>query len=145
MDPLSLTASIIAVTTLAWQSSKATCDLVGTIKDAPSVISDSKHILTETLNTLAVLKNTAESTSETHVLDSILQTISLQGLIESTTGVCEEFNQAITAATTHSTGLELSKRDRLAVGFREAKFARLNQRLGDCQRTVSGAVVSIIL
>lgn len=48
MDPLSVTASVIAITTLTWQSCKAAYDLVDGLAEAPQAIARSKNSLIET-------------------------------------------------------------------------------------------------
>ena len=97
-------------------------------------------------NTLEGLKDTLTSDSEpAYALDSILQKTKLDIALKSTQGVCDEFGEAIKGFTRHSTDTRFSNRDRVAVSFHEPKVARFCQRLGECQSTISLALVSINL
>jgi len=76
MDPLSLTASVIAIATLAWQSSKAVYDVVDGLMEALNAIANSKRLLSQTQNTLDTLTDTLIAGTETPgVLNSALQKI----------------------------------------------------------------------
>jgi len=144
MDPLSVTASVIAVATLAWESSKAAYDLVNRLVDAPQVIAMSKTSLTETNKTLDALQQTLTATSETD-LNPVLRTVDLDGTLTSTRDLCDKFTATIMEYTSNSTGGRFSKRDRLTVAFRESKISQLNKELGNCQRTISMVLASINL
>jgi len=146
MDPLSVTASVIGITTFAWDSFKAAYELVDGLGNAPKVIAHSKKLLSETQSTLNGLKTSLTSGSApSAVLDSILQEIRLGVALESARAVCDEFSETIRRFTNHSTDLRLSKCDRLTITFRESTINRLNQQLGKCQRTISLTLVSINL
>lgn len=56
MDPLSVTTSVIAVTTLAFQSCQTARKLVDGFVDAPQAISRSRAALAETQKTLLALQ-----------------------------------------------------------------------------------------
>lgn len=146
MDPLSVTAGAIGIATFAWQSCKAAYELIGRLAEAPKTIAHSKNLLLETQNTLEGLRDTLISGSEsTSILDSILQNIKLNIALKSTQGVCDEFGEMIKGFTKRSTDLRFSNRDRLSVGFHGSKIVRFNQQLGECQSTISLALVSINL
>lgn len=146
MDPLSVTASAIGIATFAWQSCKAAYDLIDGLTEAPRAIAFSKKLFSETQSTLEGLKDTLTSGPEASgILDSVLQKIKLDIALKSTQGVCDEFGETIKGFTKHSTDLRFSNRDRLAVSFHESKISRFNQQLGECQSTISLALVSINL
>ena len=146
MDPLSVTASVIGITTFAWDSCKAAYELIDGLVNAPKVVAHSKNLLSETQGTLNGLKNAITSGSApSAILDSILQEIRLGVALESARAVCDEFSETIRRFTNHSTDLRLSKCDRLTITFRESTINRLNQQLGECQRTISLTLVSINL
>ncbi|KAI8633879.1 hypothetical protein F5Y19DRAFT_462118 [Xylariaceae sp. FL1651] len=135
MDPLSVTASAIAVTSLAWQSCKAAYELVDGMIEAPEAIAKSRSSLIETQKALDALHKLLETPSErAYVLESI-----------STKRVCDDFTATITRFTSHSTEGRFSKRDRLMISFSDAKIDKCNRNLGDCQRTMSMVVGSINL
>lgn len=145
MDPLSVTASVIAVTTLAWQSCKAAYDFVDGLAEAPRAIDQSKNSLIETQKTLTALQGALKAPEHATALNSVLQTIELDGTLKSVQHVCDEFIIAIRGFTTHSTDGKLSKRDRLTVTLHESKITKFNMQLGDCQRTISMVLKSINL
>jgi hypothetical protein len=146
MDPLSVTASVIAVATLALQSCKAAYNLIDGLADAPQAVARSKTSLTETQKTLDALQQALITNSElTSVLDSVLKTIELEGMLKSVQRLCDEFTAAIASFTSHSIDGNFSKRDRIKVNLHESKIRRLDKELGDCQRTLSMVLVSINL
>jgi hypothetical protein len=146
MDPLSLTASVIAVTTLAWQSTKAAYDIVDGLVEAPNIIADSKRLLSQTQNTLDTLSETLDTGTRTpSVLESVLQKIKLNSTLESVQRLCGEFSETLIGYTKHSTDSGFGKRDRLIVSLHESKIARFNKQLGGCQGTMSLIVGSINL
>jgi Fungal N-terminal domain of STAND proteins len=114
----------------------------GRTNGPPKTIAHSKKLLSETQNTLEGLKDTLISGFEpTCVLDSVLQKIKLNIALKSTQGVCDEFGEMIKGFTKHSTDLRFSNRDRLVVSFHESKISRFNQQLGECQSTISLAMM----
>jgi len=146
MDPLSMTASVISITTFAWNSCKVAYELVDGLAKAPKVVAHSKNLLSETQGTLNGLKNALRSGSApSAVLNSILQEIRLGVALESARAVCDEFSGTIRRFTNHSTDLRLSRRDRLTITFRESTINRLNRQIGECQSTISLALASINL
>jgi hypothetical protein len=126
MDPLSVTAGVIAIATVAWQSCKAAHCLVNALVEAPQAITRAKNSLIETQKTLGALGQTLTTTSES-VLDPVLRTIQLDATLASTQHLCDEFTAAITRYTSHSTEERFSKRDRIMANFHESKITRLNR------------------
>jgi Fungal N-terminal domain of STAND proteins len=146
MDPLSVTASTIAVATLAWQSSKAVYELVDGLIGAPKAVAHSKTLLSETQNTLESLRDMLSPESEAGpVLGSVLQKIKLDVALRSAQGVCDKYGNTIRGLTSHSTDARFSGRDRVAISLQESKINKFNQQLGECQRTISLALISISL
>jgi len=145
MDPLSVTASVIAVATAALQSAKALYDFVDGIVDAPHSVSQSKGLLSQTQTTLGTLTRTLETNSASSAVGSVLKEIELGKALDSTQSLCKEFATALTRFTSHSTDLRFSTRDRFIVQFNESKIKRLNRDLADCQRTITMVFSSITL
>ncbi|RYP37568.1 hypothetical protein DL767_002876 [Monosporascus sp. MG133] len=146
MDPLSVTASVIAVTTLALQSCKAAYNLADGLAEAPQAIARSKASLTETQKTLGALQQTLKAGSAPHSeLEAVLRTIDLNETLMSAKRLCDEYTAAIARFTSHSTEGKFSKRDRLVVNLQESKMNKFSKELGDCQRTMSMVLVSINL
>ncbi|KAI0099981.1 hypothetical protein GGR51DRAFT_534394 [Nemania sp. FL0031] len=146
MDPLSITASVIAVTSLAWKSYKAAYDLVDGLAKAPQVITQSKNSLNETQKTLNALQQILNSPAErSKELELVLRKINLNESIQSAKCLCDDFAAVVTKLTSHSVGGHFSKRDMLAVKFEDTKINNFNKDLDACQRTISMVVGSINL
>ena len=145
MDPLSVTASVIAVATAALQSAKALYEVIDGLVDAPHAVSQSKSLLSQTQTTLGTLTRTLETNSTSGAVGSVLKEIELGKALDSTQSLCKEFATALTRFTSHSTDLRFSTRDRFIVQFNESKIKRLNRDLADCQRTITMVFSSITL
>jgi hypothetical protein len=137
MDPLSITASVIAVATAALQSAKALYDVIDGLVDAPHSVLQSKSLLSQTQTTLDTLRRTLEAGSASGADDSVLEEMELSKALESTRSLCQEFSTTLTGITRHSTDSRFSTRDRFSVQFNEPKIKRLNRDLADCQRTIT--------
>ncbi|KAJ5945855.1 hypothetical protein N7454_002694 [Penicillium verhagenii] len=146
MDPLSVTASVIGVATLALQSCKVAYNVIDGLVEAPQAISRSKTFLSETQKTVDALRRALATNSDPpSSLNSILGTMDLAGMLKSVQLLCDEFATTITSFTSHSTDGKFSKRDRITVNIHESKIKRLDTDLGCCQRTLSMVLVSINL
>ncbi|KAK0710402.1 hypothetical protein B0T21DRAFT_387341 [Apiosordaria backusii] len=145
MDPLSVTASVVALATAALQSAKALYDLVDGLVDAPHSVSHSKSLLSQTQTTLGTLARTLKTNCAPDTVDSVLKEIELNKVLESTKSICQGFTAAMTRVTSHSTDSHFSKRDRLVVYFKDTKMSKLNRDLADCQRTITMVLSSITL
>jgi hypothetical protein len=145
MDPLSVTASVIAVATAALQSAKALYVVIDGFVDAPHTVSQSKSLLSQTQTTLGTLTRTLETNSASGAVGSVLKEIELGRALESTQSLCRDFATTLTSFTSHSTDLRFSTRDRFIVQFNESKIKRLNRDLADCQRTITMVFSSITL
>ena len=144
-DPLSITASVIAVATLAWQSSKTTYEIIDKITGAPDAITHSRSVLLQTQSTLESLKETLLMGNNSGAFDAVLQKINIRVALELTQRLCDRFTKVIRGVTSRSIDSKFSKRDRLAVSFRESSITNFNRQLGDCQRTISIVLTSITL
>lgn len=146
MDPLSVTASVIAVATLAWESCKAAHNLVDGLAEAPLAIARSKTSIIETQKTLTAVQEMLTAGSKpNNELNTVLQTIDLNETLASAKHLCDEYASAIARFTGHSTEDKFSKRDRVIVNLHESKIDKLSKELGDCQRTISMVLISINL
>jgi hypothetical protein len=146
MDPLSVTASVIAVATLTWHSCKAAYDVVDRLGEAPHVIARSKSSLFHTQEALRALRVTlARSDTPNNKLDSVLRMVELEGALKSAQGLCDEFAATVTVLTSRSKDGRLSGWDRVLVALRESKINQFNKELSDFQRTITLLILSITL
>ncbi|KAK7946233.1 uncharacterized protein PG986_010554 [Apiospora aurea] len=156
MDPLSVTASVIAVAGLAVQSTKAATKVIDGLQEAPQVIVHSRALLSGTEDSLtaltAILKPTRSSSSSsssssstsTH-LGAILRDIRPQRALDSTKLLCDNFTKAICQYTAHSRCSALSKGDRVNVSLHESEITRFNRQSNGCQDTITVAVTTVTL
>jgi len=145
MDPLSVTASVLAIATFAWQSCKAAYELIDGLSEAPETITKCKTSLIETQRALEGLHETLTLNDSTGALQSVLQTIKLDGALRSAQSLCDDFAKIIKKLTYHSADGKLRMRNRVMIHLQESKIQKLNKELGDCQRTISLVLASINL
>ena len=147
MDPLSITANVLALATVALKSSKVLYGLVDGLADAPNSVSQTKSLLSQTQNTLGALTRTLETSSESEpvALGSVLEETELSKALESTNSTCQAIAATVTKFTKHSTDSHFSKRDRVAVYLQEPRMSKLNKDLADCQRTITMVLSSVTL
>lgn len=146
MEPLSVTASVIAVATLAAQSTKVVYQAIDSLVEAPQAIAHSKTLLAGTQTALDSLTGTLTTTQDPQArLGSVLQALELEQTLRSTQQLCEKFGATIAQYTSHSTDGRFSSRDRISVGFHKSQIDQFNQQVGDCQKTLSLVVGTITL
>lgn len=136
MDPLSITASVIAIATLTAQSCKQTYSLISGLTDAPQSIAHSRRLLVQTEDSLVALEQLFTNNQTSSILESTLRAIGIEKTLKSTHDVCSGFGTAVADVTKHSNDAKFSVRDRVSVHLKEGKINRFNQQLGDCQRTL---------
>lgn len=127
---LGVTASVIAVTTLAWDSSKRLYDLVDGLNNAPEAISHTKASLSTTQNALQTLKHNL-TTENSAAFDMLLRRFRMVEALEGSHKECDRFSRKIETYTKHSKDVTFSKRDRFIVNFHDSEIKQFNGRLQD--------------
>ncbi|KAK6829364.1 hypothetical protein PG987_009948, partial [Apiospora arundinis] len=146
MDPLSVTASVVAVAGLATQSAKAVYKLLDGLVEAPQIIANSKALVAGTQNLLDTLTGTLTTSQDMQArFGCVLQSINLDQTLTSTQELCDKFNTTMTKYTRHSTDARLSNRDRLLVNLHESQIVQFNDQISGCQKTISLVIETIIL
>ncbi|KAI0970712.1 hypothetical protein F4678DRAFT_436049 [Xylaria arbuscula] len=146
MDPLSVTASVIAVAGLAMQSAKAVYKVIDGLVEAPQAIAHSKTLIAGTQNSLDTLSGTLTTNQDMQAgFGAVLQSIDLDKTLTCTQELCDRFKTTIMKCTGHSADSRFSNRDRFQLYFQEPQIARLNNQLSGCQRTISLAIETITL
>ncbi|ETS78636.1 hypothetical protein PFICI_10698 [Pestalotiopsis fici W106-1] len=146
MDPLSVTASVIAVATLAAQSVQAAYQVIDGLAQVPQAIANSKIILLETQSTLDALNGTLnENLDKQAQFEPLLQMLALDRALGSTQDLCTKFGSTIAKYTRHSTELRFSNRDRILLNLHESHITNFNQQLNDCRNTLSLMIGTITL
>lgn len=146
MDPLSVTASMIAVAGLATQSVKAIYKAIDGLVEAPHAIARSKTLVAGTQSSLDTLARTLIVNEDMQVrFGSVLQSINLHETLLYTQELCDRFNTTITKYTSHSTDSRFSSRDRFLVNLHEPQIVQFNDQLSGCQRTITLVLEAITL
>lgn len=149
MDPLSTTASVIAILTLAAKSCKATYSLIDELVGIPQVMSHTKGLLSMTQKTFDSLQLNLERNSDApeaaRPLESFLRQIPLKEALQSAQELSQEFSLILQKCTRHSTGGKFSTRDRVTVSMQESKIQRYNKQLSQYQQIINVVLDSIIL
>ncbi|KAM0426325.1 hypothetical protein ACHAPT_008365 [Fusarium lateritium] len=146
MEAVGATANVIAIATLAWQSSKAACDLIDGLVEAPRVIADTRRRLLDTQSTLGLLQTQLITHKEPpQILDSLLEQIRLSHSIELTRHLCDEFQDKLREYTQHSTPSNFSTRDKFVVNFHESTIRKINTELSNSHLGMTTVLASINL
>ena len=141
---LGVTASVIAVTTLAWDSSKRLYDLVDGLNNAPEAISHTKANLSTTQSALQTLKQNL-TTENSAAFDTLLQRFRVAEALEALHKECDRFSRKIKTYTKHSKDATFSKRDRIIVNFHESEINQFNGRLKDYRQIIMLVTTSMNL
>ena len=141
---LGVTASVIAVTTLAWDSSKRLYELVDGLNNAPEAISHTKANLSTTQNALQTLEHNL-TTEKSGAFDALLQRLRVAAVLESSHKECDRFSRKIETYTKHSKDATFSKRDRFIVNFHESEIKQFNGRLQDHRQVIMLVTTSMNL
>lgn len=137
MDPLSITASAIAVATLAAQSAKAAYKVIDGLKEAPHAIAHSRTLLSGTQNSLENLTETLTNSQHMQAqFGDMLQSIALDKTLHATDELCKGFSATISKYTSRSTDSKFSNRDKVSVILHESRIVKFNEELSDCQGTI---------
>lgn len=145
MDPLSITASVIAVATAALQSARTLYTVIDGVKDAPSSIIYSKSLVSQAQTAIGTLTETLKDNSAPETIDSILKSIELRKALDCTDMFLQKFAAALRTYSSHSTESHFSRRDRFLILLNEPRIKKLNTDLAACQRTMTMVLSSITL
>jgi hypothetical protein len=139
-DPLSVTASVIAVAGCAYSSSKSLYDLISTIRDAPQIFLD----LNQSLSALSQILNSLQKKLDGHgAMLSKSQVACLRQAKPTLEGcdlACKEFKIKMEELTSHSKDGRRSFRDSVKLSFQGKRIADFRVRIGDWKESLSIAL-----
>ncbi|KAF5700798.1 hypothetical protein FGLOB1_10590 [Fusarium globosum] len=142
-DPLSITASILAVVGAAYTSAQGLYDLIDGLQSAPKTIADMK---TDIAGVQRVLQSLQTSLKEKPAaLAPIFERVGIKEAVAVCEDITKDFTRTMEKYTTHSKHGSFSNRDRLTVTFRKSKLEGFRTRLNVAKDTVEFAVTSAIL
>lgn len=138
-DPLSITASVVAITTAAIGSVKFLHTTIGDIKDVPTALENIRSDLGAIEPVLQKLRTELES-EDSHVL--LIDDI--KGAIENCNSACSTFQKSLDHWMRHATKHQAfwaEWTDRVRVGiFEQGKINVFKGRLNDCKSTLNVAL-----
>lgn len=141
IEPLSITASVIGVTRLTYDSCKALNHIIKGLKNAPA----SLEALQKGLNSFeAVIKPLEQDFADVDDPDlSPHQRASLgalQPVLQLCRTACDGFSERLTELTSHSDDNRFALRDRFRLHFNDSDIRVLKENLAQGQRTLSDAL-----
>lgn len=142
-DPLSITASILAVVGAAYTSAQGLYDLIDGLQSAPKTIADMKTDIAGVQRVLQSLQTSLEEKPD--ALAPIFERVGIKDTVAVCEDIIKDFTRTMEKYTTHSKDGSFSNRDRLTVTFRKSKLEGFRTRLNVAKDTVEFAVTSAIL
>lgn len=140
IEPLSITAGVIAVTRLTYDTCKSLNDTINGLKNVPSKLES----LQTTLRTFErmIEQDMGLSRLQDAVLSPAQQTSlrALEPVMQSCQVSCNAFSKRLSELTSHSNEDRLAWRDRLRLHFNDNDIRLLQESLGQAQRTLSDAL-----
>jgi hypothetical protein len=128
-DPLSVTASVIAVAGLACSSSKALYELISTIQDAPQVFQDLNQYIAALSQILDALKTNLDGRGARLSESQIVCLQEAKPTLEGCDLACKDFKTKMDELTIHSQDGRRSFRDSIKLYFQNKSIADFQMRL----------------
>lgn len=140
-DPLSVTASIVSITAAALHSFSKLQDLIGKIKDAPSLVAAIKMDLENVDVIVSGLRNSLEKPTTDTESEHLFDDLRIQFAVKTCGEVCGRFESTLMHWIRHSKEDKMHWWDRIRAGyFGEEKIKAFTAELGTCKATVSLAL-----
>lgn len=141
MDPLSITASVIGITTAALQSAQFLATTIDNIRDAPGAVKDISADLRAVRPVLQDLKDALQDgSSQTTLGDRI------RPAVENCDRACKAFQSQVDHWMKHSKEDKIFWMYRWKVGlFGQERIKTFKGQLGDCKSTLTVALSTATL
>ncbi|KAH7381969.1 hypothetical protein BKA64DRAFT_217536 [Cadophora sp. MPI-SDFR-AT-0126] len=139
-DPLSVTASVVAVAGFAYSSSKSLYDLICTIRDAPQIFLDLNQSLSALSQTLDSLQRNLDGRNARLSKSQIACLQQAKPTLEGCNLACQEFKMKLEELTSHSKDGRRSFRDSLKLSFQGKNIADFRVRVADWKESLSIAL-----
>lgn len=142
IEPLGITAAVIAVVQLTYGSCKSLSETLKGINNAPEMLENLHRDLTSFQAILASHGEASFSDLDNLSL-SADQKASLKALVtvmERCRAVCEDFERKLNHFTSHSDEKHTALRDRIRLHFSDGEIRLLKENLAQSQRTLNDAL-----
>jgi len=139
-DPLSVTASIIAVAGLAYSSSKALYEIIPTIRDAPQVFQNLNQSIAALSQILNALKTNLDGRGARLSESQIACLQEAKPTLEGCDLACKDFKTMMEGLTAHSQDGRRSFRDSIKLNFQNKRIADFRMRVVDWKESLALAL-----
>lgn len=142
IEPLSITAAVIGVVRLTYDSCKSLNEKLKGIKHAPEKL----ETLRRDLDAFQAILNSQAEASFSGLEDVALssdQQASLKALLTVMEGcrtICADFEKKLSHLTSHSDENRMALRDRIRLHFNDSEIGLLKENLAQSQRTLNDAL-----
>lgn len=144
MDPISLTASVIAVATLAYNSGKALYDLVETYSHAHEIFQELNSDIDGLNNVLRSLQTIGgEDKGASFSEAQCLCLKEVEPAIENYSDACKAFEAKVDKLMSNSTPEYVSKRDKFMLHFKTNDIAAFRIQLSSYKSTLTIALLVV--
>jgi Fungal N-terminal domain of STAND proteins len=141
MDPLSIIASVVGITTAALQSAQFLAKTIDNVKDAPGTVRD---IGAELRAVELVLQNLREALQDGSFQSSLGDQI--RPAVENCDRACKAFQSQVEQWTKHSQEDKIFWMHRWKIGlFGQERIKTFKGQLGDCKNTLNVALSTATL
>jgi hypothetical protein len=142
MDPLSITASVIAIATLAYDGSKSIYDLIRGYIDASRIFEDLKSDIEGLNGVLVSLKGIGGTDQGASFSQAQLLCLrEVEPALQSCLKACEVFKIKVQKLMSNSTPEHISKRDKFALQFKSNDLATFRIQLSSYKSTLTIALL----
>lgn len=136
-DPISVTASVIAVVKVALQGTKILFDAAETYKGAGGALKDLTEDVNVTNGILTQIEAKLKASDDSQFSESVKLCLKqFEGAIKGCRKACRDFAEELKNIMLHSTASKVSKRDKAKMWWKEKTILGFRYRLGRYKSTL---------
>ena len=139
-DPLSITASVVAVAGLAYSSSKVLYELISTIRDAPSVFQDLNQDISTLSHILNALKTNLSDRGATKGEAQLACFTAMEQTLQGCDLACRAFKEKVHDLTIHSQDGKRSFRDGVKLKFQSKSIDYFHAKVNSWKASLALAL-----
>lgn len=140
-EAIGVVASVIAVVTLAYNSTKKLCEVIHDYKDASTSLNDIYAELDATQQILQSLENSLKSTKDGTLSDPVTACLrNLKDPMQTCRKTLDKFAKNISDKTSNSSADRVSRRDKVRLLFEEKGIAAFKSRVVSHKLTITIAL-----
>lgn len=141
IEPLNITASVISVTCLAYESCKALRNIIKGLTNAPETLRGLYNALETFENVTRSLQHDLDGLEDTAFSPDQKDSLrSLEPVMRYCNTVCKDFATRLAQLTSHSDQGHIAWIDRFRLHFNDRDIEILKENLDRCQRTLNDAM-----